>query len=90
MNKNQIAISSLAMDLKRVALGYNRGSISMARRFLEEVFKRKEEIDINSVKPYVKRLILRLDGMKNEKDTQKIAEEALMYGTLFQNAAISS
>lgn len=87
---NKIVFGSLAMDLKRVALGYNRGSISMAMRFLKEVYKRKEEIDSNSVKPYIKKLMLRLDSLKTEKDTQKLAEDALMYSTLFQNAAIIS
>jgi len=89
MNKNQIAISSLAMDLKRAALGYHRGSITMAHRFLQEAIKRKNEIDPESVKPYVANLLKKLDELVKEKDTARIAEDALMYSTLFQNASLS-
>lgn len=88
MNENQIALSSLAMDLKRVALGYHRGSIVMANRFLEEALKRKSEIDTESVKPYIKRLLNKLDSLYEEKDKDRVAEDALMYSTLFQNASL--
>ena len=40
---NKIILSSLAMDLKRAAIGYNRGSYIMADRFFEEALKRKKE-----------------------------------------------
>lgn len=89
MNNNQVALSSMAMDLKRVALGYHRGSVQMAERFLREALKRREEIDQKSLKPYVKKLLSELDTMIQEKDQQKIAEDALMYSTLFQNASLS-
>lgn len=88
--RNQIALSSLAMDLKRVALGYHRRSIIMANRFLQEALKRRSEIDTTTVKPYVKKLLNKLDSLAAEKDTDRIAEDALMYSTLFQNAAVSS
>ena len=87
MNKNQIALASLAMDLKRVALGYHRGSITMANRFLQEALKRRSEIDTTTVKPYVQKLLVKLDTLASEKDTGRIAERALMYSTLFQNAS---
>ena len=89
MNKNQIALSSLAMDLKRVALGYHRGSTAMGERFLSEALKRKTEVDIISVKPYIKKLLEKIELLVNEKDKQKLAEDALMYSTLFQNAALA-
>ncbi len=88
MNKNQIALSSISMDLKRVALGYHRGSIATASRFLEEALKRKNEVDTTQVKPYIKKLLDKLDLLAKEKDTEKIAEDALMYSTLFQNASL--
>ena len=43
MTKNNIAISSLAMDLKRVAVGYYGDSNKTARRFSQEALKRIEE-----------------------------------------------
>ena len=89
MNKNQIALSSLAMDLKRVALGYHRGSSAMADRFFEEALKRKDEVNVSLVKPYVKKLLDKLDILVQEKDIAQKAEDALMYSTLFQNAAFT-
>lgn len=88
MDKNRIALSSLAMDLKRVALGYHNGSLLTAKRFLQEAMKRKREVDLSDVKPYIKDLLVKLDRIENEKDKQKLAEDALMYSTLFQNAAL--
>ena len=89
MDKNKIALGSLAMDLKRVALGYYRNSTKVAEIFMEEALKRKKEVDVTSVKPYVKDLLSKLEYIKNEKDKQKVAEDALMYSILFQNAALA-
>ena len=77
------------MDLKRVAIGYHRGSTSMADRFLKEALKRRDEIHYNSVKPYLNKLLQSLDSFAQEKDVQKKAEKALMYSTLFQNAVVN-
>lgn len=82
-------LSSLALDLRRVAQGYFRGSIQMADRFLEEAQKRKLEAELLNEKPYLKKLLKRVDELKNESDNQRKAEEALMMSTIFQNAAIS-
>jgi len=43
MTKDYVAISSLAMDLKRVAVGYYGDSNKTARRFSQEALKRIEE-----------------------------------------------
>lgn len=88
MNKNKIALSSLAMDLKRVALSYHSGSVTTARRFLEEAIKRRDEVDKKKVRSYLKKILGNLDQLVSQKDNQKIAEDALMYSTLFQNAAL--
>ena len=87
MSNNKIALSSLSMDLKRVALGYWRGSDKMAERFLEEAIRRREEIDKSSLEGYLVKLLDRLDDIKKEKDLKEVAEESLMFSTLFQNAA---
>lgn len=86
--ENKIILGSLAMDLKRVALGYYRNSTRVAEVFMGEATKRKKEVDLKKVKPYIKNLLDKLEEMKNEKDKQKVAEDALMYSILFQNAAL--
>ncbi|MCL5969991.1 MAG: hypothetical protein M1450_00615 [Patescibacteria group bacterium] len=86
---NKIVLSSLAMDLKRVALAYNRGSEKVAERFMEEALKRKEEIDQKTLRAYLQKLLNKIESLRHEQDQQKIAENALMYSTLFQNAALN-
>lgn len=84
--KNRLALASLAMDLKRVALGYYRGSDVMAERFFEEIIKRRNEVDRKSVKPYIGKILDSLELMR-QKNREDIAEDALMYSTLLQNAS---
>lgn len=86
---NKIALSSLAMDLRRVALGYHRGSRKMGERFWQEALKRKDEIDRSSIRPYLKIILDTFPAIKSKND-QEIAEDALMYSILFQNAAVKS
>lgn len=89
MSNNKIALASLALDLKRVAMGYHRGSIVMAKCFFEEALKRKEEINQETLKPYLKKLLHNFENIILQKDPQKIAEDTLMYSIIFQNAAVS-
>lgn len=88
MNNNKLALASLAMDLKRVAIGYNRSSNIMAERFFKEALKRRKEINQESVKPHVRKILNKLEAMKNQKHHKEIAEDALMYSTLLQNASL--
>jgi hypothetical protein len=74
------------MDLKRAALGYFRGSNLMAERFFEEALKRKNEIDIDELKPYLVKYLNKIENVKKE-NSDRAAEDALLYSTLFQNAA---
>ncbi len=76
------------MDLKRVALGYFRGSNSMAEKFYVEALKRREELDDKKLKPYLKKYLNELDVLE-KKEKMRAAEDALLYSTIFQNAAIS-
>ncbi len=78
MKNNKYILESLASDLKRVAIGKQRGSNSMADRFLKEALKRKQEVEVESVAPYVRKLLKRIDKKINSDD-------ALMYSTLIQN-----
>lgn len=89
MTKNQLAFASLAMDLKRAALGYHRGSFSLAKRFLAEALKRKNEIDKTKTKPYLVKLLDSLEKLPRQ-DIEKTAEEMLTLSTLFQNAALAA
>ena len=82
------ALASLAMDLKRAALGYHRGSIRMAERFYMEAVKRKQEIDMSSVKPYIQKLLKQIESANNHTDPKLRAENFLTYSILFQNASI--
>ena len=75
---NKFILESLASDLKRVALGLHRGSNTMAKRFLDEALKRKEEVALEQVAPYIKKLL-------NYLDEDIDADTALMYSTLIQN-----
>ncbi len=75
---NNYILESMASDLKRVALGLHRGSNQMAERFLDEALKRKDEVELQSVAPYIKKL---LDKLNKDIDS----ETALMYSTLLQN-----
>jgi len=81
---NKIALESLAMDLKRVAIGYHRGSLTMAKRFYEEALLREKEIDSDSLRPYARRLLKKIESLQNNTN-DFIAEEALMLSTLLQN-----
>jgi hypothetical protein len=85
MNNKRI-LGALAMDLKRVALGYFRGSAAMAERFSQEALKRKNELDNGNLKPYLIKFLNRIELIKNEK-SDKAAEDALFYSTIFQNAS---
>ena len=78
--KNKFILESLASDLKRVAIGKQRGSNIMADRFLQEALKRKNEVEMKTVATYIKKLLNNLN-----RDTS--AEDALMYSTLIQNYA---
>jgi hypothetical protein len=84
--KNKQILGALAMDLKRAALGYFRGSNLMAERFFEEALKRKNEIDIDELKPYLVKYLNKIENVKKE-NSDRAAEDALLYSTLFQNAA---
>ena len=87
MNNKQV-LGALALDLKRVALGYFRGSTPMAERFFEEALKRRNEIDSANLKPYLVKFLNDMENL-NKKDLKKAADDALLYSTIFQNAAVS-
>ncbi|MBI4153802.1 hypothetical protein HY501_00545 [Candidatus Woesearchaeota archaeon] len=84
MNDQQITMASLAMDLQRVAVGLQRGSIAMANRFKAEALLRQEELEKQALDDYVKKLVSasRQVLLNSRADAY---EDALMYSILFQN-----
>lgn len=89
MSNNYIAISSLAMDLKRIALAFYNGSNETGERFIIEANKRINEIDTTTVKSYLIDCIKRLKIIFNRSDKLYLAEDALMYSQIFQNYAVT-
>lgn len=87
MSSNQI-LGALALDLRRVAQGYYRGSEAMAAKFVKEAKARKVELQNADIKDYLFKLLSEMDRMLEQKDHKKLAEDALMYSVLFQNAAL--
>lgn len=87
--RNNQTLGALALDLRRVAQGYYRGSEAMALRFAQEAQKRKKELQNTDIKAYLLKLLSGMDGMLKQKDHKKLAEDALMYSILFQNAAVA-
>lgn len=84
MNDQRLIIESLAMDLKRVALGLYRGSYAMAKRFKKEALKRELELENQQPDNYLKKLLGRTRQVLSNQNPDS-AENALMYSTLFQN-----
>ncbi len=76
--ENKYILESLASDLKRVAIGRQRGSDAMAKRFLAEALKRKKELKTDMLAPYIRNLL-------NKIDTRLDSEDSLMYSILIQN-----
>lgn len=89
MTDKKIVLSSLSLDLRRVAQGYYRGSTKMADRFLDEAFKRRKEAESLQLELYLRILLDRMGVLKSEISHTDKAEFALMYSTLFQNASLS-
>lgn len=86
-NQTYISLSSLAMDLKRVALGKFHGSNLIADRFLDEALKRKNEIDPKRVAPYIRQILQEVELLKTG-DQQRVAESSLMFSILLQNYSV--
>ncbi|MBA3724197.1 MAG: hypothetical protein H0W89_04920 [Candidatus Levybacteria bacterium] len=79
---NKILLESMALDLKRVALGSHSHSTKMAERFLQEVFKRNAMLDTTALSsPLVKVLEVMKKRLQAGKSS-RLADDALMYSTL--------
>ncbi|MBI2405576.1 hypothetical protein HYV21_00790 [Candidatus Microgenomates bacterium] len=77
------------MDLKRVALGMHRGSLAMVQRFREEALKRELELEKFTLDVYLNKLLTETKKRLRKKDSS-MAEDFLMYNTLFRNYSIKN
>lgn len=89
IKKLKITIESLSMDLKRVALGMHRGSLAMVQRFREEALKRELELEKFTLDVYLNKLLTETKKRLRKKDSS-MAEDFLMYSTLFRNYSIKN
>lgn len=83
MNSTRNSLASLALDLNRVAIGINRGSEMMAKRFFQEALVRKSEIRKNEIPAYIRNIMAKID--KNISLDKQFAEEVLVYSILIEN-----
>lgn len=83
MSNLKVSLSSLSMDLNRVALGLHRGSKAMAERFFKEALARKSEVDFTGLPPYIRDILSKLESKRNID--KSFAEDALMYSILLEN-----
>lgn len=87
--RNEAALSSLSMDLKRTALALYYGSYETADRFFKEALKRKKEIEMELLAPYLKKIINKIEFSPKAllKDQ---AEDYLVYSILLQNSIMAN
>jgi hypothetical protein len=88
MIQANLPLAALSMDLKRVALASYHRSHAVADRFIQESLAKKNKIDVNQERPNVQRLLASLDDVLSQRNSEKLAEDALLYSTLLQNAAL--
>lgn len=79
-NSQKIILESLSMDLLRAALGRHRRSHLMADRFIQEAKRRVGEID----RSFHPELIIKIAETLS-KNSERQAEDLLMYSTLIRN-----
>lgn len=84
---NKFILSSIAMDLKRVAMASYNGSGVVADRFLSEAMKNASAIDKKILPPRLKRILNEIEILRSGGFTKEAAEDYLMYSTIFQNEA---
>lgn len=81
----KVILGSLALDLKRAAMGFNRRSNTMAERFLHEALKRKNEVIKKDASSYISHLLEKMEQSLKNNEIDRKGEDALMYSTLIQN-----
>lgn len=82
----KVIVTSLALDLRRVAQGLYRRSAS-ASVFEQEALKRGAELEKINPDEYLKKLWNKTKNILKNNNRRK-AEDILMLSTLFQNFAV--
>lgn len=85
--EKRVIISSLALDLRRVAQGLHRGSLAGAAVFKKEALKRGQELENLEIESYLK-LLWSKTRQSLEVNSERSAEDILMYSILFQNFVV--
>lgn len=86
MNDNtKLLIGSLSNDLYRVVSLYQRGSIVGAHRFLHEAKKWASQLTGHQVKDYIRKIIIEVSDIDENKLNESTAEALLMNSILLQN-----
>lgn len=86
---NQL-LSSLSMDLYRVAQAANRGSTETCLRFLRESERWMRLLDQSKLKPSTIKVIDKANRLKLLSIDQTLAEHALVYSILLKNLVIKN
>lgn len=86
---NQL-LSSLSMDLYRVAQAANRGSTETCQRFLSESKRWMDSLDRSQLKPSTIKVIDKVKQLKSLSIDQTMAEHALVYSILLKNLVIKN
>ncbi len=81
-------LSSLSMDLHRAAMGYQRGSDTMAERFVREARKRIGEVDRGAVDPTLTDALDKCTSLLDHTNVNDNASQILFYSVYFQNEAL--
>lgn len=79
---NKILLEAMALDLKRVALGFHSNSIKMAERFLIEVNRRNTQLDKRYLSKSVTNILITMSKRLKCTNTKHLADDALMYSTI--------
>lgn len=80
----KIIIGSLALDLKRIALGLYRDSRYTANTFKKQAINRMDELEQYESDAYTQQLVNQTKKSLSILEKNR-AEDLLMYSTLFQN-----
>lgn len=85
--EKKIIVSSLALDLRRIAQGLHRGSLASAARFKQEAWKRGGELEELVDQDEYLLYLWRKTKQAFQGEPDRVAEDILMYSILFQNVA---
>ncbi|MEX2012511.1 MAG: hypothetical protein WD970_02010 [Patescibacteria group bacterium] len=88
--ETKLNLLSAAMDLKRVAVGYQNDSPEMAERFRKEALRWLKTIPTHELPDYLARAVKRLPRQLATGDQADQAETALTYSVIIQNYATAN